>query len=330
MDKLPVDHDTPATQADTSEAYKRFCQRRKEIEQFRDDGIITADECTAMVRDALKGAYGATTEASTHHTAYHTDDVALQKWLTLHSESMLQPWKLVRRKILDYGDAFRTKGSAEEERLFMKKQFVEYAKTGALTPMEVMIGQYVFLGTDLHTIRTNLFPLLVGVPAEMRVPLHNWWIHSLWPEALQEVHGATVESLALPLFPPDALDEMNAKLLKVAASMQGGGEEQDPFATLYDLRRENGVLHGGAYTEAVVDASGQQVAAVNMEGTDARFVEMQRMLRELAAVVGRSQNRTRAPAPRRNYAPPAPQRRYERPPWRGGDAPEDAPEPAKN
>jgi len=317
------------TEVEGSPEYQAYFRKKEEPREFRDNGEITSEEYDRLVKNLIKSIYGPGEENSTPvpDKGISEKDV-LVRWLSIQSESVLQPWKLNRRRVPTLGDALGQGEDQDTVTKHMRKQFLTRARGGDLTPTGMMLGQYVFLGSGLHTIRTNPHQLLIGVPRETRTTLHNWWVHRLWPEVLQENHSATVDTLAHPLFPPGTLDDPNVKPLTAATDPHGGGEN-DAFATLFNPRHDQADVQGGAYTEAVVDANGTQVAAVSMEGTDARPTELHRNILELSKIIGRNAQRTRTPAPRRTQ-PNQAYLRYPRPAWHGGKGQPDEPAPPKN
>lgn len=101
--------------------------------------------------------------------------------------------------------------------------FVAQAKTGLLTPLEIVIGTHLLFSPTPELGRYALCTLLFVTPPESRLAVHNWGFVAadLAPPVLQ-ARGAQIERLASPLFPGHPAFEACNMRLYGASGVQGG------------------------------------------------------------------------------------------------------------
>jgi len=114
----------------------------------------------------------------------------------------------------------------------LTKAYRDAAKNGMLTTTEAVVLQYILFAPDADFARYRLACLLLRVLPEDRLAQHNWDVAPQIERGHLLQVGATIDKLALPLYPfVEGLDVFNAKLLQSAR--EGGGEspKNNVFAT---------------------------------------------------------------------------------------------------
>eukprot|EP00796_Vickermania_ingenoplastis_P001992 gene1992-biopygen1628 len=102
--------------------------------------------------------------------------------------------------------------------------YMAKARSGTLSPLLALIGQYLLFAADAEAGRAALLEILFLQDPSMRLRTHNWYVldHS---DGMTEIHGPKVEKLEAPLFPETdpLLRELNAKILSEVDVKRGGG-----------------------------------------------------------------------------------------------------------
>ncbi|PHR94984.1 MAG: hypothetical protein COA68_17755 [Oceanobacter sp.] len=103
----------------------------------------------------------------------------------------------------------------------LREEFIARVKNNAISSFEVLIGQYALFTKDKEYALYLLMNLLLRVPPNGRLSVHNWMVASELPRAFVEAHGTAISALQVPLFPASsAMAASNQKLLEGAS---GGG-----------------------------------------------------------------------------------------------------------
>ncbi|ORC91166.1 TATE DNA Transposon [Trypanosoma theileri] len=215
--------------------------------------------------------------------AKQTENNNTAGYLAQQQEHALSPWKRMQTMAKNFWRKLTDSYCKNESSEAAKKCFIELAEIGRLTPTEVMIGQYLFFAEDPAYALECLKTLLFNCEEEYRVQFHNWGLVESFDPVKQEMYGARVEKLQYPLFPDiPEFRKLNAELLRpTKGTLHGGSSDATPEAEkLYDLKRE-GVLSGGGYTEAIYDAHGQQIAAMDMSNTEQHLALLATMVKDL-------------------------------------------------
>jgi hypothetical protein len=182
------------------------------LETLKDLGLPRADQAAILL----------VLTRNTQETAAKGDQPALEKYFTRRDESRLFPWKVgEQRALLQAKHAEKSFGEADGWTK-LRASFVAAAKAGLLTPLEVVVGQYIGFASNEEYGRFALLHLLLHVPAHQRLHVHNWSVAQMLPEALKEANGAIIEQLTVPLFPPiEQLQQLNTKLMAEATQITG-------------------------------------------------------------------------------------------------------------
>jgi len=174
-----------------------------------------------------------------------------------------------------------------------QRSYEDKAKAGMLSPMEALYGQYLvypYPGTQ-HVQTAVLYRLMFTLPADQATATHNWHMLRMMPAHTQHAWGPVVEKLRFPLFPPDRLQGLNEQIIDECRKglLHGAGPLSGIVPVSHVFRREENEanLRGGSYYEPVYDASGTQTAAVLMDGTDQRFIELQNQMNAIQRELGR-------------------------------------------
>eukprot|EP00796_Vickermania_ingenoplastis_P007135 gene7135-biopygen4650 len=96
-------------------------------------------------------------------------------------------------------EAVQSDAEAWEARV--RDNYLARAKSGALSPLLTLIGEYLLFAVDKEIGRQHLLEILYMADPSARLAVHNWSILDS-VDGLVETHGPKVESLELPLFPP--------------------------------------------------------------------------------------------------------------------------------
>eukprot|EP00796_Vickermania_ingenoplastis_P003687 gene3687-biopygen2218 len=109
-------------------------------------------------------------------------------------------------------EAVQSDAEAWEARV--RDNYLARAKSGALSPLLTLIGEYLLFAVDKEIGRQHLLEILYMADPSARLAVHNWSILDS-VDGLVETHGPKVESLELPLFPPTNADmaALNARIL---------------------------------------------------------------------------------------------------------------------
>ena len=139
------------------------------------------------------------------------------------------PWKdaeeRAQRQLARFSEEYAKLGpdAAIEQ---VKKEFTLKARAGSLTALDALVGNYTLFASDPKYAGYLLACLLVRVPRDARVQLHNWAIASEFPTGMRESYGASIASLTCPLFPPaDELSALNSRILEGQQVCAGGGSD---------------------------------------------------------------------------------------------------------
>ncbi len=139
----------------------------------------------------------------------------------------------------------------------LRRRFEAAADAGLISPDISMVLAYVLYAPAPHGTYL-LASLLLDIPQDQRLTVHNWGQASLMPEAMKMTHGSVIASLKMPLWPPNATDgeHLNAKLLAAASSgsssIKGSGLFAPGGVIPPGVARGDGVGPAGAGTIPIV------------------------------------------------------------------------------
>jgi hypothetical protein len=160
---------------------------------------------------------------------------ALAKSVDAQRMATMFPWvpaeEKAIRQLRRFADDWATNGEAKAMAT-LKQEYIARAKAGMLTPTEALIGQYTLFCSSDDTKYGSfmLMSLMLRVPVDDRVSIHNWAIAQEMPNATKEAYGAAIAQLSFPLFPVDEqLTATNTKLL--TGISPSGGSVNTVFAT---------------------------------------------------------------------------------------------------
>ena len=141
------------------------------------------------------------------------------------------PWKdaeeRAQRQLARFSDEYARLGpdGAVEQ---VRKEFILKARAGSLTSLDALVGNYTLFASDPRYASYLLACLLVRVPRDARVALHNWAIASEFPTGMKESYGANIANITCPLFPPvDEMGALNSKILEGQQVCSGGADTID-------------------------------------------------------------------------------------------------------
>jgi hypothetical protein len=167
-----------------------------------------------------------------------------------------------------------------------RRTFLASCKAHALTPFEVIVGQWTLYVEHRELGQYLLTTILLHpLPAD-RIKLHNWYVVRGKGQHYLHSFGAAVMALTVPLFPfteSDDFLELNNILLQNALSstqsangsaISGGGPSGIPqkIKELYRLDDSSQIL-GGGYLH-VMDAQGIQTGIVDTTPFEAWVVQV--------------------------------------------------------
>ena len=163
-----------------------------------------------------------------------------------------------------------------------RRTFLASCKAHALTPFEVIVGQWTLYVEHRELGQYLLTTILLHpLPAD-RIKLHNWYVVRGKGQHYLHSFGAAVMALTVPLFPfteSDDFLELNNILLQNALSstqsaISGGGPAGIPqkIKELYRLDDSSQIL-GGGYLH-VMDAQGIQTGIVDTTPFEAWVVQV--------------------------------------------------------
>jgi hypothetical protein len=194
---------------------------------------------------------------------------SLEDHFAAEAERKIYAWRAEYELAQKFLGRFQEDFSRADAWADLQRRFVARAKAGSLTPIEVLAGQYVFFAQDRQQGVFMLMDLILSVPVEQRIKVHNWHLADLLPQGERESFGSTIAKLSLPLFPPRCHDfaELNARLLDSKRdAISGGGRAPDDAERLFAQRTDP--IWGGSWLP-IYDSSGQQVLVADATQLDA-------------------------------------------------------------
>jgi len=264
------------------------------LDALRQKKTITDEEYRLFVKDAIAANIATPALAPRPAvTGQEGQGARFERFLMDEAEHRRKPWKTRRQNVLD---RFYAGGETSTEEF--RECFESLAERGKLSPYDILVCHYLLYVDDVEMGRMMLLGLLLTTDRSDIVETHNWNMHSLMTATQQEGRGKPIPSLK-PLFPPWAQQRLNEEAFAAArGGLQGGDAGPTPavrgksYSDLYLL--DDQIMEGGAYSEAVYDHNGQQVAAISMNETEARLECILRAIEELkASVQGRGQGTRR-------------------------------------
>jgi len=143
----------------------------------------------------------------------------------------VEPWRI-------QAERFETRRNAwhAEDQKNLQKAFLDLAKAGGLTQIEILLGSYCLYGND--DALKFLAALIVREQPCDRIRSHNFLVGSLMGSDFMLQYGDLLENLSVPLYPPqDAFSALNTQLLRTARSehQRGVTGGHAPRATLGDI-----------------------------------------------------------------------------------------------
>ena len=209
-------------------------------------------------------------EAMRHHSFTLADQAAVfgrkaqqvkEDPLKTHFERQerrtLEPWRVEAER---FAQRRRLWSAETNDRL--ASAFLDLAKNKALSPLEVLLGSYCIFGQKdaLHFLGS----LIVREQPHDRLKAHNFFIGSELGEEFMAQHGAILERLTSPLFPPDdRFSALNTQLLReVRESVEGGGSKTKTETDMFRNSRSGDIfsstsgVHGGGTLPVTYDQAG--------------------------------------------------------------------------
>lgn len=144
------------------------------------------------------------------------------------------------KEILNQQDLWkRHEAAIAEDRQAWEKRvrdvFIEKSIAGELSPLLVLIGQYLIFSTDFEAGRRRLLEILFLQPADQRIKIHNWLILASAPKGTNITFGRKVGELSFPLFPfgNSDLEQLNSMILDEPGNLHGGNGVSKNISSLY-------------------------------------------------------------------------------------------------
>jgi hypothetical protein len=187
----------------------------------------------------------------------------------------------------------------------LRAAFEANARAGLLSPDVSLVLSYVLCGSDAEYCRFLLSSMLLFLPAGDRVPTHNWLLSQHMDSGVRHAHGAAIERLHVPLWPPEAAgaDALNAKLLRGATTEPAGsGHLAEPL--LGDLAHD--AAPRGAGFLPVTDATGATVGAVEVSPVERACDDLRQQIQQLQrrlSEIERPATRQQQPRGQQQYPP---------------------------
>lgn len=229
-----------------------------------------------------------------------SDAGTMQTFLNGKKETSLFPWRAAEERARAQAQYILDAYAHREKWETLRSTFINSAKNGLLTPTEVIAGQYLlFNNGDSEFARFSLASLLLMVPADQRVSVHNWTVAALMPAAIKQANGFAIERLSAagtPIFPPDPeLTALNAKLFTEEGIRGGGGDKLFSSRPTFAA----GSIKGGGVLPVVQSQEGAPVVDVTpIEAAyavqNSQITHLTRMVEQLAR---NPQRRHQNPAP---------------------------------
>ena len=200
----------------------------------------------------------------------------LEKYFSSRDEREAFPWKRDEKRALLQVERMQEAVADRSASADIEKEFVRAAKNSLLSPAEVLTGQYLIFG-DATDGPLSLLHLLLRVPANQRIAVHNWSLAQMMPKATKEAYGNEIAKLTVPLFPPksDELAALNIKLLSsVCDSMvaTGGGNTKHAQQALFRIDA-NDIFNSEYGPSAAVAPRGAGILPVQLTPDGHAYVE---------------------------------------------------------
>ncbi|KPA73094.1 hypothetical protein ABB37_10124 [Leptomonas pyrrhocoris] len=235
---------------------------------------ITEAEYNILVKDAVA-----------RHNKGVKDTVS---YLAEQADYQLSPWKIGLQEAQDF---WADCPDLTEDKI--KEKFLRMAKHKQLSPMIVLVCMYLLFTTDKEIGRTRILQLLLFAPSDKMVDYHNWHIYECLLPQEQRIFGELIAHCPLPFYPPwpelSHLNEEARQIVRQGKSLNGGG---DAHTDITEMRRLYGttsldVLEGAGF-EPVLNAQGEQIAAVDRSLTEAALQQVQQSIQNLSAALAKS------------------------------------------
>eukprot|EP00796_Vickermania_ingenoplastis_P000317 gene317-biopygen292 len=162
-------------------------------------GTISAEACQALKTDILKSAV-----EKAHKEALEVlHGKSSEEYTTAYVDR--NPWVKDLQNARDtwqrHFTAIQRNAKQWEEKV--RSAYMAKAKSGTLSPLLALIGEYLLYSSGKEAGRQSLLEILYLQEPSKRLSIHNWHILDLVSGAT-ETHGPKVERLKMPLFPPRA------------------------------------------------------------------------------------------------------------------------------
>ena len=159
----------------------------------------------------------------------------------------------------------------------LRRSFEAQAKSALFSPQEVMLAQYLLYGDDPTYSCFFLASLLVHVPNQQRIAVHNWSLAQSMDEPTRNTYGEAIARLALPLFPPSATgaEALNTKLLSEELGVAGGGGRADSSLFSKGKPLFTGGRPAGGGVLPVIGSSGTEVGIVDVAPIETAYAAQQ-------------------------------------------------------
>ena len=139
---------------------------------------------------------------------------ALKDHFQASEQRQLEPWRLALQRT-----QARHKRYMGESRESLQAAFIDLSKNHALTPTEVLIGQYALFSADPESGLKALGAMLVRELPVQRMSAHNTLVATANGEEFLCAIGPYLERLEHPLFPPDVrFSALNQAILRACSS----------------------------------------------------------------------------------------------------------------
>ncbi|PHR97647.1 MAG: hypothetical protein COA68_12305 [Oceanobacter sp.] len=148
------------------------------------------------------------------------------------------------------------------------------AKAHTLTPLEVLLGQWLLFSTDPEFGRFFIMYLCLHVQDKDRVALHNWNVVQEWAPVEVTTYGEQIEALEHPLFPHCTdLATLNEALINGVAQATGGGGRSNKALYRHGTPLGEPAPTGGGVMPIVATQNGSAVDSTDLEAALAMILE---------------------------------------------------------
>lgn len=223
-------------------------------------------------------------------------------FLTREEELRREPWRRHCEKVRDLMELGKAEGALGRQ----QRAAAELAKAGALSTTEAMGLAYSLFGNE--GAREYYGELITTTRGRERLQLHNYFIAMAHGDAFLKQHGAALESLCVPLFPPhETFEGLNIRILldhREAMSRGGGGDGNRTWEQKYYRAGEGGERRGAGYLPVEAGPNPDQYV-VRVDPIEGAFTALQLRVAQLERRAGNGavgQSTPSAGRPTRCYA----------------------------